>query len=440
MTTNVDMVVDADDFGEPLLFGRLLELAQNVLSGRGEQGLLAGITEPDRSRFASALWLEGAAGASMEFWVHNLCNLLADNGIDQICLEIDDESICPCGRPLGHHVEPDGMGIEGRGIALEGQSRALHLYTSARGLDPVVRDYRSQARFEHPRLLDVVIQEAYGARLAGSRRAEAWRVLDAIDHRQSLIGALAGFFRVGPAAIRAMCHWRPESPQFWLTYPSARRVASVLAMLPVEKRAELAARELWRWLAVAHVVIRSTSIPIDYLIRTQFLDGIERFISVKPVKRQDLRSRIRQTVRWLRLERRQHGGLPRPSRLLSAIGVPVPPSAILNYCFALPDGWVGAPLDTPEAIREEGASMHHCLGRFVKDVMRGDEKAYTLRSSDHSERATLVTRLWPLNDEGGEALSITLTGMDNGPVHVGALEATLALIRIVAPSVSHVQV
>ena len=101
MTTNVDMVVDADDFGEPLLFGRLLELAQNVLSGRGEQGLLAGITEPDGSRFASALWLEGAAGASMEFWVHNLCNLLADNGIDQICLEIDDESICPCGRPLG---------------------------------------------------------------------------------------------------------------------------------------------------------------------------------------------------------------------------------------------------------------------------------------------------------------------------------------------------
>ena len=84
--------------------------------------------------------------------------------------------------------------------------------------------------------------------------------------------------------------------------------------------------------------------------------------------------------------------------------------------------------------------MQHCLGRFVKDIMRGDENAYTLRSGDSSERATLVTRLYPIDDEGGEALRITLTGMGNGPVHIGALEATLALIRSVAPSASLVDI
>ena len=84
--------------------------------------------------------------------------------------------------------------------------------------------------------------------------------------------------------------------------------------------------------------------------------------------------------------------------------------------------------------------MRHCLGRFVKEIGRGEANAYTLRSPDGVERATLLTRLWPFNDEGDESLHVTLEGRANGPVHIGALEATVALIRKVAPNASHVEI
>ena len=84
--------------------------------------------------------------------------------------------------------------------------------------------------------------------------------------------------------------------------------------------------------------------------------------------------------------------------------------------------------------------MQHCLGRYVKEVMRGDASAYTLRSSDGSERATLMTEPRAFDIEGGEALHITLKGVANGPVHIGAMEAAVALIRVVTPTASRVEV
>ena len=84
--------------------------------------------------------------------------------------------------------------------------------------------------------------------------------------------------------------------------------------------------------------------------------------------------------------------------------------------------------------------MEHCLGRYVKEIGRGEANAYTLRSRNGVDRATLLTRLWPFNDEGDEALHVTLKGVDNGPVHIGAMEAAVALIRIVAPTASRVEI
>ena len=433
MTTNVDMVRDVDEFDEPLFFGRLLELAQNVLSGRGEQGLLGGIEGPDRIRFASALWLEGADGDSSDFWIHNLCNILCDNGIDPARIEIDDDSICPCGHRLAGHSN-------GRFQELAGKSRAWHVYLTSLRLDARVRTFRAEAVAQHPLLMDHVLHAAHDARGSASRRSAAWQVLEAIDQRQPLIEALARFFRVGPAAIRAVRQWRPESPQHWLTYPTLRRLANMLAAMPFASRQELDIREYWRWLLVADVVVRCTGVTPDYVLRNEFLDGVERLLSVKQVKRQHLQRTLRHTIRWLRLERRQQGVLPRPSRLLAAIGIPAPQPAVLDFCFSLPGGWLAASLESPEALREEGAAMQHCLGRYVKEVMRGDASAYTLRSSDGSERATLMTEPRAFDIEGGEALHITLKGVANGPVHIGAMEAAVALIRVVTPTASRVEV
>ena len=214
----------------------------------------------------------------------------------------------------------------------------------------------------------------------------------------------------------------------------------MLAVLPAEDRTDLDTREFWRWIVVAHVVTRCASVTPEYLMQTEFLDGVDRLLTVKPANRHDLKRRLRHAIRWLRQERRRHGGTPRPSRLLAAIGVPVPQPVVLDFCFTLPDGWVAAALEAPDAIREEGQTMRHCLGRYVKEIGRGEANAYTLRSPDGVERATLLTKLWPFNDEGDEVLHVTLTGVDNGPVHVGALEATVALIRMVAPSATHVEI
>ena len=38
--------------------------------------------------------------------------------------------------------------------------------------------------------------------------------------------------------------------------------------------------------------------------------------------------------------------------------------------------------------------MQHCLGRYVGEVMAGEAKAYTLRSKDGAERATLLNELY----------------------------------------------
>lgn len=225
MTTKVDMVGDADELDEPLLFGRLLELAQNVLSGQGDQGLLACIDEPDRRRFASALWLEGADGASMEFWVHNLCNILYDHSIDPCQIELDGDAMCPCGHRLSRHSDRCGAGLGGK-------SRASHLYLDSRHLDTRIRGIRTEAVSQHPVLVGLVLEVAYGAYGPASRRAHAWQVLADIDQRRPLIETLARFFRVGPSAVRAIRHWRPGSPQRWLAYPSVRRIAGMLAVPP----------------------------------------------------------------------------------------------------------------------------------------------------------------------------------------------------------------
>ena len=84
--------------------------------------------------------------------------------------------------------------------------------------------------------------------------------------------------------------------------------------------------------------------------------------------------------------------------------------------------------------------MQHCLGRYVDAAMAGEAKAYTLRSKDGAERATLLIELWPTDEEVDEALSVTLAGRDNGPLHIGAMEAAVALIRMVAPNATHVEI
>lgn len=410
---------------EEIGFDDLLESAECVLSGKGNEGILAAIADMgDRIRFASSIWLEGAGGTSSDFWYRNLQNMLRDNGADTSRLSVDENAMCLCGYPLFSHAE------RGR-IDLDGQSRAQHIFFLSRRLEPIVRQHRAEAHALHPVLMNFVIDAAYDGHGPWSRRDAAWRLIEAIDQRRPLIDALAAFFRVGPAAIRAFRHWRTESPQLWLTCSSARRTAAMLALLPHEFRAELDAREVWRWLPVAHVVFRSTGVRPDYMMSVEFLDGIERLIAIKPVRRKELRRKIRHAIRWLRTARRENGGLPRPRRLLAAIGVPPPSPVPLNYCYALPAGWLAAPLDTPEAVREEGATMHHCLGRSARDIMRGEIQAYSLRSLDGSERATLVIRKWYSIEEADRW--ITLAGRENGVVSIEAITAMVALLGFICP-------
>ena len=416
---------------EALQFHILLDCAQNVLRGRGDQGVLASIADPvDRRRFASALWLEGADGSSFEFWCQNLQNLLCDNGIEPPCVTIDGDSVCPCGHPLSHHAQEERMG-------LAGVSRAWHLYTTCAHLDARIRHFRVQAVAQHPLLLDCVLQVAYGWGEPISRRSEAWQVLSSIDARMPLIQALCRFFRVGPAAVRAIRHWSPSTRQHWLTHATVRRAARLLVGLSHEIQRELDARALWRWLAAAHVIVQCTGVKPEYVMRAECLDGIDRLLAKGPVKRRELQGMLRLAIRWLRHERGRQGGLPRPSRLLSAIGLPLPPITRLDYCYALPCGWLAAPLESPDAIRAEGDTMHHCLRRYTNDVMWGDARAYSLRSEDGAERATLVTRQPLFSDEGNE-LDITIAGEGNRSMSIDVLTATLDLLRIVSPTVTRV--
>ena len=427
VTPSNDMGTDTARPEEPIRFARLLELASSVLSGRGELGILAEIGDSvDRLRFASALWLEGADSASCDFWWDNLHRLLADYGIDPLGLELDEDGVCPCGHRLSQHGEKGGMGSEG--------SRAWHLYRTNQQLNATVLRARTAAAFEHRILLELVLQIAHDAQTLASRRTEAWQVIDDIDHRRPVIKALARFFRVGPAAIRVMRQWRPSSAQHWLSYSSARRTASMLAVIPAHCRGDLDAGELWRWLSVAHSIMKSTRVSPDYLMRAEFLDAIERLIAIKPARRIDRRRMLRQVIRWLRQQRCRQGGNPRPSRLLAAIGLPVPQPAELSFCFDLLHGWRAASLDTPDAVRQEGAVMQHCLARYVKAVMRGESHAYALRSSDGSQRATLL--LEPVDDD---ELCATLAGPENQAVSIHALDAMGTLLRIVSPMTTKIR-
>ena len=409
-----------------ILFPDLLEWAQNALSGRGELGILGRIADLwDRRRFASALWIESADGASFEFWLRNFYSMLLDNAIDPACVEIHDSSICPCGHTLAQHSEDDYM-------APSGVSRAWHLYTSSHGLDSDIRAYRVQAVAEHPLLLDCVIEAAYGWRGPASRRAAAWRVLQAIDWREPLIDALGQFFRVGPAAIRALRQWRPSLRPHWITYPTVRRAANMLVGLHHETGMELDARAFWRWLPVAHVITRCTGVRVEYVMRSECLDGIDRLLCDKPVQRQKLLRKLRQAIRWLRCERGCHGGLPRLDRLFMAIGVPPSPEFNLDYCFALPGGWMAARLDCAEAIRAEGRVMRHCIRRYTNEVEQGEAQAYSLRSKEGHERATLVTRPC-IGMEYNDEVDVTVAGKENDSMSLDALEAMVALLRIVSP-------
>lgn len=287
---------------EALQFHTLLDCAQNVLRGRGDQGVLASIADlVDRRRFASALWLEGADGSSFEFWCHNLHNLLCDNGIEPPWITIDGDSVCPCGHPLSHHAQEERMG-------LAGVSRAWHLYTTCAHLDARIRDFRVQAVAQHPLLLDCVMQVAYGWGEPVSRRFEAWQVLSAVDARMPLIEALCRFFRVGPAAVRAVRHWSPSTRQYWLTHTTVRRAASLLAGLSQEIQREIDARALWRWLNAAHVIVKCTGVKPEYLMRGECLDGIDRLLAKRPVRGGELRRMLRLAIRWLRHERGRQGG------------------------------------------------------------------------------------------------------------------------------------
>lgn len=425
--------ISQDEFRceEALEFHTLLHCAQNVLSGRGRQGVLASIADPvDKRRFASALWLEGADGSSFEFWCHNLQNLLCDNGIEPPWITIDGDSVCPCGHPLSHHAQEERMG-------LAGVSRAWHLYTTCAHLDARIRHFRVQAVAQHPLLLDCVMQVAYGWGEPVSRRFEAWQVLSAIDARMPLIQALCRFFRVGPAAVRAVRHWSPSTRQYWLTHTTVRRAASLLAGLSQEIQREIDARALWRWLTAAHVIVKCTGVKPEYLMRGECLDGIDRLLAKRPVRGGELRRMLRLAIRWLRHERGRQGGLPRPERLLLAVGLPLPPRTTPDYCYTLAGGWLAAPLESPDALRAEGDTMHHCLRRYTNDVMWGDARAYSLRSGDGAERATLVTRQTLFSDEGNE-LDITLAGPGNSSMSIDVLSATLDLVRIVSPTVTRV--
>ena len=184
------------------------------------------------------------------------------------------------------------MGIEG--------SRAWHLYRTSQQLEATDPRARTAAALEHRVLLELVLQIAHDAQAPASRRAEAWQVIDDIDHRRPVIKGLARLFRVGPAAIRVMRQWRPSSAQHWLSYSSARRTASMLAVIPAHCRGDLDAGELWRWLSVAHSIMKSTRVTPDYLMRAEFLDAIERLIAIKPARRIDRRRMLRQVIRWLR--------------------------------------------------------------------------------------------------------------------------------------------
>ena len=179
---------------------------------------------------------------------------------------------------------------------------------------------------------------------------------------------------------------------------------------------------------------------MEYLMRGECIDGIERLLSIKPVKRQELLRKLRLAIRWLRRERCRHGGLPRPNRLFAAIGAPLPPKVRLDYSFALPRGWMAALLDTPEAIRDEGNVMRHCLRRYLNEVMQGEAQAYSLRSGDGSDRATLVARTRAADDDEGDEVHLTLAGVGNEAVAIGALEAVLALLRIVSPTAARISI
>lgn len=146
---------------------------------------------------------------------------------------------------------------------------------------------------------------------------------------------------------------------------------------------------------------------------------------------------LRLAIRWLRHERGRQGGLPRPERLLLAVGLPLPPRTTPDYCYTLAGGWLAAPLESTEAIRAEGDAMHHCLRRYTNDVMWGDARAYSLRSGDGAERATLVTRQPLFSDEQNE-LDITLAGPGNSSMSIDVLSAMLDLVRIVSPTVTRV--
>ena len=92
---------------------------------------------------------------------------------------------------------------------------------------------------------------------------------------------------------------------------------------------------------------------------------------------------------------------------------------------------MAARLETLDAIREEGNAMRHCVRRYTNEVVQGEAQAYSLRSGEGHERATLVTRRSIGFDENDE-VDLTMAGMGNDSMSLDALEAMVSLLRIVS--------
>lgn len=207
----------------------------------------------------------------------------------------------------------------------------------------------------------------------------------------------------------------------------------MLAVMPAHCRDGLDARELWQWLSVAHSIMKSMRVTPDYLMRAEFLDAIERLIAIKPARRIDRRRMLRQVIRWLRQQRCRQGGNPRPSRLLAAIGLPGPRLTELSFCFDLPNGWRRNSF-TPGCRSAGRGGDATLLGALCEGGDAETSHAYALRSSDGSERATLL--LEPIDDD---ELCATLAGPENQAVSIHAVHAMGTLLRIVSPMTTKIR-
>lgn len=399
----------------------LCESAEAVLRGGPVWGPLALVEDVCARRRAAVELMQMPASVDVrEAWLPSYPELQRHAAP---LVDVDDHS-CPCGTSILTHQEDD----------MPLTPLCWHLFATSVSLSIQQRIHRSQAVAQFAWAIFHVVRTAHGEG-PFSRISAAWQVIDGIDSGERLIPALAAFFRVSRAAIRASRSLSLGSAYLDALPTRARRV--LRASWELRRWPDIdggSKDDLARWLPVLDLISRKARHSIVLLGRTLPLRAVEIMV-VRETTKAERRALLRWIIRrsrngvrdavkdWQELLLRWRSGSGSPDR----VNHPVP--------ITLGDAWLAIPLRDAYDLWLEGHQMGHCVFSLRHELERGKTTVYSVRAARTRESVTVAFTRCP--DRGSvPAFCLEARGPRNGAISLEAMQAVLDLLRIIERSLA----